>query len=352
MTAEVLGSAEFTRRSLPRGAAKGILAFLSDCRRGWLAGSRVFPAWNWVVLLGLGVDVAGLWQIGRIGGAVPGLIGAQLLLLTGSAIGLPLALNLREQGRRLRDCEAALDEAVRDGVEKSRFIATLSHEIRTPMNGIIGFADLLGATDVSAEQAEYVRKIEGSGAALLKLVNELLDHSKAQAGQMPVRRCAFDVRSVCEDVLDMMRATPGARNVDLGCFLDAGLPERVEGDPVRLQQVLLNLTANALAHTEAGSVRIEVSALPGQANHIRFRVCDTGIGIAPERLGELFRPFAQLNEPGAKARGTGLGLAICKELVGQMPGGAIGVQSRLGQGSVFWFIVALPAVVEKEAVLF
>jgi signal transduction histidine kinase len=169
---------------------------------------------------------------------------------------------------------------------------------------------------------------------------------------MPVRRCAFDVRSLCDGVMDMLRAMPDARNLSLACSVDAGLPERVEGDPVRLQQVLLNLTANALAHTEAGSVRIEVAPVPGQAHHIRFRVCDTGAGIAAERLNELFRPFAQLNDPRAKTGGTGLGLAICKELVGQMPGGAIGVQSRLGHGSVFWFIVALPPAGEKESLLF
>jgi signal transduction histidine kinase len=306
-----------------------------------------------VVVAGLGAEAAALWQIARIGAALPGLLGAQLLLLTACAIGLPMAITLRGHGRRMKAGDAALEEAIREGVEKSRFIATLSHEIRTPMNGIIGFADLLGATDISAEQAEYVRKIEGSAAALLQLVNDMLDYSKAQAGQMPVRRCAFEVKSLCDDVLDMLRATPAARNVDLISVVDDGLPERVEGDPVRLQQVILNLAANALAHTEAGSVRIEVAPVPGQAHHIRFRVCDTGIGIAPERLGELFRPFAQLNDPHAKRGGTGLGLAICKELVGQMPGGAIGVQSRLGQGSVFWFIVALPpAGDDKEGLLF
>ncbi len=352
MTADVLRSAEFTRLFPPRGGVARRRAMTPGRGRRGPGGFRLFAAWPLVVVLGLGVDVVGVWQIARIGGAVPGLIGAQLLLLTACMIGLPMALTLRAQGGRLRHCEAALDEAMRDGVEKSRFIATLSHEIRTPMNGIMGFADLLGATDVSAEQAEYVRKIESSAAALLKLVNVLLDHSKAQAGQMPVRRCAFDVKALCGDVLDMLRATPGARTLELAWHVDAGVPERVEGDPVRLQQVLLNLTANALAHTEAGSVRIEVAPVPGQSHHIRFRVCDTGIGIAPERLGELFRPFAQLHEPGAKAVGTGLGLAICKELVGQMPGGSIGVQSRLGQGSVFWFIVALPAVVEQEGVLF
>jgi signal transduction histidine kinase len=350
MTSEVLRNAEFAARNRPQGAPPGSFTHVS--RPSWPAGFRFVSAAPWVFLVGLGIEAGALWQIARIGGALPGLAGAQLLLLTATVIGVPMAITLREHGRRVRECEAALDGAVREGVEKSRFIATLGHEIRTPMNGIIGFADLLGATELSAEQSAYLRKIEGSAGALLKLVNDLLDHSKAQAGRMPVRRCAFDVKSLCNDVLDMLRATPGARDVDLALSVAAGLAERVEGDPVRLQQVLLNLTANALAHTEGGSVRIEVAPVPGQPHHVRFRVCDTGIGIAPERLGELFRPFAQLNDPHAKAGGTGLGLAICKELVGQMPGGAIGVQSRLGQGSIFWFIVALPPAGEKEGVLF
>jgi len=270
---------------------------------------------------------------------LPGLPAPQMFLLTAVAIVLPLAL---AQEERLR-LAGARDRAMREAAEKSRFIATLSHEIRTPLNGIIGFTDLLGSTGLSAEQAEYVRKTQGAAASLLNMVNDLLDLSKAEAGQMPLRRCPFTLREVCADVLDVLRATPDAKGLDLGLEVDAALPARVDGDPVRLQQVLLNLVANALAHTARGSVRLEVAAVPGRADHLRFRVCDTGIGIAQERLKELFRPFAQLNDPQARAGGTGLGLAICKQLVEQMPGGSIGVQSSVGQGSAFWFILRLPA---------
>jgi signal transduction histidine kinase len=277
-------------------------------------------------------------------GRIPGLLDAQLFLLTTVIIVLPLALVLEERARLGRARDAALDRAVREGAEKSRFITTLSHEIRTPMNGIIGFADLLGATDLSAEQAEYVRKTQGAAESLLKMVNDLLDLSKAEAGRMPVSRCSFALRALCEDVLGVLRATPDARHIDLQMVMDPALPDRVEGDPTRLQQVLLNLVANALAHTYEGSVQLEVAPVAGLANHIRFQVRDTGIGIAPERLSELFRPFAQLNDPQARRGGTGMGLAICKEIVEQLPGGTIGVTSKVGQGSLFWFILSLPGV--------
>jgi signal transduction histidine kinase len=275
-------------------------------------------------------------------GPIPGLLDAQIFLLTTVVIVLPLALVLEERARLGRVSDAALDRAVREGAEKSRFITTLSHEIRTPMNGIIGFTDLLGATDLSAEQSDYVRKTQGAAASLLKMVNDLLDLSKAEAGRMPIRCCSFGLRALCEDVLDVLRATPDAKNIALQVILDPVLPDRVQGDPTRLQQVLLNLLANALAHTYEGSVQLEVAPVAGLANHIRFQVRDTGIGIAPDRLPELFRPFAQLNDPQARGGGTGLGLAICKEIVEQLPGGTIGVQSKVGQGSLFWFILCLP----------
>jgi signal transduction histidine kinase len=273
---------------------------------------------------------------------LPGLLAAQVFLLTAAVIVLPLALVLEERARLAAQGRAALDQALHDGAEKSRFIAMLSHEIRTPMNGIIGFADLLGATDLTTEQAGYVRKTQGAAAALLELVNHLLDLSKAQSGRLPVRRCGFALKSLCNEVFEVLRATPDAGSIELAMTIDPALPDRVEGDPLRLQQILLNLVANALAHTPHGSVHLEVAPLPGQPDHIRFRVSDTGTGIPSEQLKSLFHPFAQLNDPTAKRRGTGLGLAICKELVEQMPGGGIGVQSRLGHGSTFWFILALP----------
>jgi hypothetical protein len=288
--------------------------------------------------------VAGTSPFGLAPAAIllPGLLAAQVFLLTATVIVLPLALVLQERTRLAGLARAALDQALRDGAEKSRFIATLSHEIRTPMNGIIGFTDLLGATDLTPEQAGYVRKTQGAASALLNLVNNLLDLSKAQSGLMPVRRCSFALKPLCTDVLEVLRATPDAASIDLSMTIDPALPERALGDAVRLQQILLNLVANALAHTTQGSVRLEVAPVPGQPDHIRFRVCDTGAGIPSERVKDLFRPFSQLHDPAAKRSGTGLGLAICKELVEQMPGGAIGVQSRLGHGSTFWFILNLP----------
>ncbi len=273
---------------------------------------------------------------------LPGLLVAQVFLLTASLIVLPLALALEQRARLAALGDASLDQAMREAAEKSRFIAVLSHEIRAPLNGIVGFADLLGATPLTAEQAAYLRRAQQAAATLLAMVNDLLDLSKIQSGRVKLRSCTFNLRRLCNDVLDVLRATPDAHAIDLGMTIDPALPERVEGDPVRLQQILLNLVANALAHTARGSVRLEIAPVPGQPDHIRFRVTDTGSGIPPEQLKDLFRPFSQLNDPAAKRNGTGLGLSICKDLVEQMPGGAIGVQSRLGQGSTFWFILALP----------
>ncbi len=289
-------------------------------------------------------SVAGINPINMVAvtSSLPSWIVIQLFLLSTTLIVLPLALMLDERGRLMRLSEAALDQAMRKSEEKSRFIATVSHEIRTPMNGIIGFADLLGCTSLTDEQTEYVQKVQGAAASLLTLVNDLLDLSKVEAGRMAFQKRAFSLSTLCAEVLDVARVTPNAAGIRLSTSVDPSLPDLVEGDPVRVQQVLLNLVANALAHTEHGSVHIEVGRADSDPNTVRIEVHDTGAGIAEDRVHELFRPFAQLHDPRARVGGTGLGLAICKQIVEQMPGGAIGVQSQAGLGSLFWFELSLP----------
>ncbi len=274
----------------------------------------------------------------------------QFYLLSACLVVLPLALVLDERARLMRVSQAAMSEAMRRSEEKSRFIATVSHEIRTPMNGIIGFADLLTCTELSPEQEAYVQKVQGAAMSLLTLVNDLLDLAKVEAGHMAFHSRAFSLSALCAEVLDVARVTPNAAGKRLSVSVDPGLPDMVEGDPVRVQQVLLNLVANALAHTDQGSVHIEVGRAPCNPEAVRLEVHDTGKGIAEDRLPELFRPFAQLHDPRARPGGTGLGLAICKQIVEQMQGGIIGVQSEPGIGSMFWFELVLPAAIAPPPV--
>jgi signal transduction histidine kinase len=224
---------------------------------------------------------------------------------------------------------------------KSEFLANMSHEIRTPMNGVIGMAELLCQTHLSDEQREYGETIRRSGQALLTVINDILDLSKIEAGKLELESIPFDLHDTLEDAVALLAPTAHGRGLEITCLIASGVPVRVEGDPSRLRQILLNLLGNAVKFTTQGEVgvRVRVIDIDPVSVSLRFEVHDSGIGIDETAQSQLFKSFSQAERSTArKYGGTGLGLAISKQLCQRM-GGDIGIQSRPKHGSTFWFTV-------------
>ena len=259
-----------------------------------------------------------------------------------------LVANLEHQRQALqtqtRELEQARRAAESANVAKSQFLATISHEFRTPLNGILGTTELLLDSPLSPSQRRFAKTAHLSATALLALVDDVIDLSRIEAGKFTLRNTSFDLRALIDEAMDLMAAIARDKPISLEHRLPPQLPARLLGDPVRLRQLLVNLLHNGVKFTDRGSVTLSVTQQghdDAGALRLRFEVRDTGQGIAQDHLDSVFDAFTQADASTTRRHGgSGLGLAIAKDLT-ELMGGRLGVESRLGEGSTFWFELAL-----------
>ncbi len=238
---------------------------------------------------------------------------------------------------------AARDEALSMSKAKSEFLARMSHEIRTPMNGVLGMTELLQNTALDEKQRRFARTIYSSAESLLHIINDILDISKIEAGKLELDVAPFNLRHMVEECLELLADSAHRKDLELVGAINADTHTFVEGDALRLRQILINLLSNAVKFTEHGEIIVRVEEQDGNSERARYRfeVEDTGIGISAENAEKIFDPFTQ--EDGSTTRrygGTGLGLSICKQLI-ELMDGEIGVETNGSQGCTFWFTVSL-----------